>query len=100
MTHCLLLMIPLYIYSFRVILRETDLKRSFFVHAIFESAWYTHVTTQWRQPCIIFGLTQKCLKKYKGLGAIVVLWLTQLSTMQEVLAQRVFGGVLSWLNWR
>jgi hypothetical protein len=31
--------------------RETDLKRSFFVHAIFESAWYTHVTTQWRQPC-------------------------------------------------
>jgi hypothetical protein len=38
-------MIPLYIYSLWVIWRETDLKRSFFVHAIFESAWYTHVTT-------------------------------------------------------
>jgi hypothetical protein len=39
-THWLLLMIPQY--SFRVIWKETDLKRSFFVHAIFESAWSTH----------------------------------------------------------
>jgi hypothetical protein len=49
-------MIPLYIYSFWVIWRETDLKRSFFVHAIFESVWYTHVTTQWRQPCYVLCL--------------------------------------------
>jgi hypothetical protein len=40
--------LSIYIYSFRVIWRDTDLKRSSFVHAIFESAWYTHVTTQWR----------------------------------------------------
>jgi hypothetical protein len=26
--------------------------QSIFVHTIFERAWYTHVTTQWRQPCI------------------------------------------------
>jgi hypothetical protein len=47
-------MIPYYIYSFQVIWRETDLKRSSFVHAIFESAWYTHMTTQWRQPCYYY----------------------------------------------
>jgi hypothetical protein len=28
--------------------------QSIFLHAIFESAWYTHVTTQWRQPCLPF----------------------------------------------